>query len=74
MTKQSKHESGFSIINSRALKNPNKVKTNLLYSIHIGITQEMKDFLVAECERQDIDRGEFLRKMIMEKKHSLEGF
>lgn len=64
MTKKSNNETGFSLINVGVLKNKRKKgKTQLQYSVHIAITEEMKDFLVLQ-EKSGKDKGEFMRDLL----------
>lgn len=64
MTKKSNNETGFSLINTGILKNKRKKgKTQLQYSVHIAITEEMKDFLVLQ-EKNGKDKGEFIRELL----------
>lgn len=64
MTKKSNNETGFSLINTGILKNKRKKgKTQLQYSVHIAITEEMKDFLVLQ-EKNGKDKGEFMRELL----------
>lgn len=64
MTRKSNNETGFSKINKAPLKSGKERPSNRLeYSIHLAITQEMKDFLVYQAEL-GYDKGEVLRNLL----------